>query len=122
MKVRVAVPSMLPGGLKAQRSGHFGRCDVFTVVDIEDDTIKNVETVSNVDHTEGGCLVPVNLLAKNNVNSIIVGGMGLRPLLGFKEVGIKVFIGEGITVEDSIKAYIDGKLDIMSEEFVCGGH
>ncbi len=122
MKVRVAVPSMSPGGLKAQRSGHFGRCDVFTVADIEDGKIINVETISNVDHSEGGCLVPVNLLARNNVDAIVVGGMGLRPLLGFKEVGIKVYLGEGFYVEEAIQGYLDNRLKIMTEEFVCGGH
>lgn len=122
MKTRVAVPSMNPGGLKAQRSGHFGRCDVFTVADIEDGKIVNVETISNVDHSEGGCLVPVNLLTRNNVDAIVVGGMGLRPLLGFKKAGIKVYLGEGFYVEEAIQGYLDNRLNIMTEEFVCGGH
>ena len=121
-KSRVAVPSMAPGGLQAQRSGHFGRCDVFTIVDIENGSITGVKAVANVDHTEGGCLVPVNLLAGHAVDSIVVGGMGLRPLLGFREAGIRVLMGEGMTVIDSIKCYINGGLNDMSEDFVCGGH
>ena len=31
---RIAVPSELPGGLEAQRAGHFGRCACFTLVDL----------------------------------------------------------------------------------------
>ena len=38
----VAVPSMNPGGLDAPRSGHFGHCDVFTLVHVEDGAIKEV--------------------------------------------------------------------------------
>ena len=119
---RIAVPSMIPGGLKAQRSGHFGRCDMFTLVDIEDGKIINVNKASNVEHSEGGCLVPVNLLAGFDVNVIVVGGMGMRPLLGFKDAGIKVYLGTGDTVEDCITGYIEGKLAPMGEESVCGGH
>jgi predicted Fe-Mo cluster-binding NifX family protein len=121
-KNRVAVPSVAPGGLQAQRSGHFGRCDVFTIVDIENNKVIGVKAVDNVDHTEGGCLVPVNLLAGQGVDSIVVSGMGMRPLLGFREAGIRVLMGEGMTVIDSIKSYINGGLTDMSEDFVCGGH
>ena len=31
----IAIPSMTPGGLDAYRSGHFGRCDSFTLVEIK---------------------------------------------------------------------------------------
>ena len=34
--VRIAVPSEGQGGLDGLRAGHFGHCDVFTLVDIED--------------------------------------------------------------------------------------
>ncbi|MEW6623187.1 MAG: NifB/NifX family molybdenum-iron cluster-binding protein [Bacillota bacterium] len=121
-KTRIAVPSMFPGGLKAQRSGHFGRCDVFTVIDIDDDIIVDVSILNNIEHSEGGCLVPVNLLANHNVNSIIVGGMGMRPLMGFKEAGINVYLGDGITVEDAVNSFLKDQLDLMTTDHVCGGH
>jgi len=119
---RIAVPSMQPGGLEAQRSGHFGRCDVFTLIDLEDDKVLKVEMVPNVDRADGGCLVPVQLLAGQGVHSIVVSGMGMRPLLGFMDVGIEVLLGEGITVNDALKSYIAGNLEQMKEQNVCGGH
>ncbi len=121
-KDRIAVPSMIPGGLVAQRSGHFGRCDMFTLIDIEDGKIISVNKISNVEHSEGGCLVPVNLLAGFDVNALVVSGMGMRPLMGFKDAGIKVYLGTGDTVEDCVLSYISGNLMPMSEEYVCGGH
>lgn len=121
-KNRIAVPSVNPGGLDAPRSGHFGRCDLFTIIDIEDGKIADIQTVQNVEHSEGGCLVPVNLLAKEGVDAIIVGGMGLRPLMGFKNAGIKVYLGEGAIVKDSIHGFMENRLNIMTEDFVCGGH
>lgn len=121
-KIKVAVPSMSPGGMEAKRSGHFGRCDVFTLVDIEDGKILDVKVINNVEHSEGGCLVPVNLLANQKVNAIVVSGMGMRPLLGFREACIEVLIGCGVTVKEAIEGYLVGKLEAMSEDYVCGGH
>ncbi|MBW2095099.1 MAG: dinitrogenase iron-molybdenum cofactor biosynthesis protein, partial [Deltaproteobacteria bacterium] len=47
---RIAIPSMGPGGLDGQRSGHFGHCDVFTLVDVEGGEIKAVTTIPNQSH------------------------------------------------------------------------
>ncbi len=44
---RIAIPSMAQGGLDGERSGHFGHCDVFTLVDVEDGEIKEVIAVPN---------------------------------------------------------------------------
>jgi len=33
---RIAIPSSLPGGLQAQVGAHFGHCDVYTMIDVED--------------------------------------------------------------------------------------
>ena len=30
---RIAVPSIAPGGLDGERAGHFGHCELFTMVD-----------------------------------------------------------------------------------------
>ena len=35
-------------------------------------------------------MVPVDLLAKRGVKILIAGGMGMRPLMGFNQVGIDV--------------------------------
>ncbi len=48
--------------------------------------------------------------------------MGLRPLMGFKNAGIMVYLGEGAIVKDSIDRFMENRLDIMTEDFVCGGH
>ena len=119
---RIAIPSIGNGGLDGQRSGHFGHCDVFTFVDVESGEIKSVSTIQNQEHVQGGCMVPVNLLAGHKVNALIVGGIGMRPLMGFKQAGIDVYHDEeraeiGPVVEDLIA----GKLPMISDDQVCGG-
>jgi predicted Fe-Mo cluster-binding NifX family protein len=90
-KGRIAIPSVETGGLDGKRAGHFGHCDTFTLVDVKDGTIEKVSTIDNLTHVQGGCMVPVNLLADNQVNALIVGGIGMRPLMGFRQAGIDVY-------------------------------
>jgi predicted Fe-Mo cluster-binding NifX family protein len=119
---RIAIPSMGPGGLDGERSGHFGHCDVFTMVDVENGQIKQVTTVPNQSHVQGGCMVPVNLLAEHNVNALIVGGIGMRPLMGFRQVGIDVYYdAERPQIRPVVEDLIAGKLTAIGDNQVCGG-
>lgn len=121
-KIRVAFPSEGEGGIDGQRSGHFGHCDVFTLVDLEDGEIKDVSIVNNKEHVQGGCMVPVNLLASHNVNALIVGGIGMRPLMGFNQVGITVYHeAQTVEIKPVLEAFIDGKIPVIRNDQVCGG-
>ena len=68
---RIAIPSEGKGGLDGIRSGHFGHCDVFTIVDVTEGKISNVEIVPNQEHKDGGCMVPVNLLSGHKKETTI---------------------------------------------------
>jgi predicted Fe-Mo cluster-binding NifX family protein len=119
---RIAIPSMGPGGLDGERSGHFGHCDVFTMIDVENGQIKQVTTVPNQSHVQGGCMVPVNLLAEHNVNALIVGGIGMRPLMGFRQVGIDVYYdAQRPQIRPVVEDLIAGKLSVIGDSQVCGG-
>ena len=119
---KIAIPSNGEGGLDGTRAVHFGHCDVFTLVDVENGEIKEVSILQNQEHAQGGCMVPVNLLSDNSVNALIVGGIGLRPLMGFKQVGINVYHDDQRTeIEPVVKDLIAGKLQEISNDQVCGG-
>ncbi len=119
---RIAVPSNGEGGLEGTRSGHFGHCDVFTLIDVENGTIKDVSILHNQDHVQGGCMVPVNLLSENRVNALIVGGIGMRPLMGFKQVGIDVYHDDQrAEIKPVVEDLIAGKLPEIQSDQVCGG-
>lgn len=119
----LAVPSVGEGGLDAERSGHFGRCDTFTLVELVDGEIASVRVIDNPPHAEGGCLAPVQLLASHDVNALVVAGMGARPLAGFNAVGIDVFFeNETPGIRDVVGLVLSGVLEQMDDRFVCGGH
>ena len=122
MKTLVAIPSSIPGGLDASLGAHFGHCDLYTLVNVEDGQVGAVQTVPNVPHQQGGCMAPVSYLAEQGVTALIAGGMGLRPLMGFNQVGIKVFFGNGVqTVGEAVQAFVANKLPQFSQENTCGG-
>jgi len=121
----LAVPSNNPGGLEANRSDHFGHCDVFTIVTLTDNDITAVNTITNTEHGAGGCMVPVQFLKDNNVETIVVGGIGARPLQGFMDVGIDVFYADR-TAAPSVQEVVDGmlqqKFPLIRADQTCSGH
>jgi predicted Fe-Mo cluster-binding NifX family protein len=119
---RIAIPSTLPGGMESALGAHFGHCECYTVVDVAEGRITQVGTLPNVPHVQGGCMAPVNHLAQSGVNVLLAGGMGMRPLMGFQQVGIKVYHGGDATmVKDAVDAFLAGGLVPFSLNQTCGG-
>jgi predicted Fe-Mo cluster-binding NifX family protein len=119
---RIAVPSLAEGGLEAQRSAHFGQCDCFTVVEVGGGKVITVESIVNPPHGEGGCLSPVSLLASANVDSLVVAGMGMRPLAGFASAGIRVYFeNETLHVGSVVEKMLAGLLPEMDPGSACSG-
>ncbi len=122
MSTIIAIPSAQPGGLEAPLGAHFGHCDLYTLVSVSNDSIDSVDIIPNVPHQQGGCMAPVQYLANKGAKALIAGGMGLRPLMGFHQVGISVYFGgESRTVEEAVNGYIEGRLPAFKEENTCGG-
>jgi len=118
----VAIPSNHPGGLDSALGAHFGHCDLYTLVKINNGEILEILTLPNVPHQQGGCIAPVNHLAQHGVQVLIAGGMGMRPLMGFNQAGIDVLYGGSAqTVKDAIDALLNGSLQRFTPEFTCGG-
>lgn len=67
-------------------------------------------------------MAPVNLLKENGVDVLIAGGMGMRPLAGFQQVGIDVHHKEDATsVQGAIELFLEGSCRAFGEAETCGG-
>ena len=120
--MKIAIPSEAPGGLEAQVSQHFGHCPVFTMVNLDQGQVKEVEIMPNVPHQQGGCLAPVNALKDAGAQALVAGGMGMRPLSGFQSVGIEVYFNEGApTVAEAVRLVSQGKARVFGPAQTCGG-
>jgi predicted Fe-Mo cluster-binding NifX family protein len=48
--------------------------------------------------------------------------MGMRPLMGFNQMGIDVFYaGNAPSVGAAVDAFVAGQLQKFTQEFTCGG-
>jgi predicted Fe-Mo cluster-binding NifX family protein len=119
---KVAIPSTTPGGMDSAMGMHFGHCDLYTIVELADGAITSVSTLENVPHVQGGCMAPVQHLYANGVNTLLAGGMGMRPLMGFQQMGIQVYYaGNMLTVGQAVDAFVQKKLMLFNTQNTCGG-
>ncbi len=120
--MRIAIPSEQPGGLDAAISGHFGHCACFTIVDTDADVVSEVSVLPNMPHDQGGCMAPVMYLKQHAVDRLVAGGMGMRPLMGFQQVGIDVYFHEdSATVAGAVSLLLAGQARVFGPAQACGG-
>lgn len=118
--MKVAIPTLGRGGLDCERSGHFGHCDCFTVVEVENGELGAVSVIDNPSHEEGGCMRPVALLAENGIDAIVAAGMGMRPMMGFAQAGIRaLFENQTPGVGDVARMAAAGELPEMTADNAC---
>ena len=89
-------------------TAHFGHCQEFALVEIEDNQIKNKETLVPPPHEPG---VLPKWLHDLGANVIIAGGMGARALDLFAQNDIKVIVGAAaLAPEELVKQYLANTL------------
>jgi len=86
---------------------HFGRCPIYTLVEIEEGKIVNKKVINNPGHQPG--FLP-QFLKEQGVDCVIAGGMGPRAQELFAQAGIKVILGVTGSVDDVIKQLLNGTL------------
>ena len=122
---KIAVPTQDAGGLAGQRSGHFGHCRFFTLIDIDKGDIIAVDTLTNKQHQPGGCASIVQLMQENNVSTVVASGMGNGPYTKFNRSGINVLYADRKIYPD-VQSVIEGlqKGSILSfnQDQLCTGN
>ncbi len=108
--MKIALPTA-----NGQLAMHFGHCEKFVIVDVENNEIIKKEELVPPPHEPG---VLPKWLGDLKVNVIIAGGMGMRAQDLFSANNIKVLVGASAEpVDDLIKAYLAGTL--VTGDNVC---
>ncbi len=121
----IAIPTDRGETDNRKRSAHFGHSEQFTIIKLENRKATVASTIDNIAHGAGGCLAPISLLKDQQVDGIIVGGMGKKPLAGFTEAGINVYwasLASYPMMDDVITAILANTLPEMSIQEACTGH
>jgi predicted Fe-Mo cluster-binding NifX family protein len=88
-------------------AAHFGRCEAYTIGDIEDGAVVKTERIVNPGHEPG--FLP-GYLAERGVACIVAGGMGPRAYGLFAERGIQTIVGVSGSVAGALAALAKGEL------------
>jgi len=117
---KIAIPSMSNSGLESEVCGHFGSCEYFTIVDVQDKAIAGIKAINNMSPDgEHNCAAPSIVLKSHNVETVLVSGIGGRPLMSLTEKKIKVFAGAVGKVSDAVQDYNNGLLQELSTNGTC---
>jgi predicted Fe-Mo cluster-binding NifX family protein len=118
MKVCFAVQK--DEGIDSTVYNHFGSAPAFVVVDTE---LQKAVTVNNGDaHHEHGACNPIMAIGGQDVDAVVVGGIGAGAIRGLNAAGIKVYGSVKDTVKDNLALFIENKLPELSTLNACGGH
>jgi len=117
---KIAIPSMSDIGLESDVCVHFGSCEYFTIVDVQDKDISEIRAISNGSpDSEHNCVAPSIILKSHNVETVLVLGIGGRPLMSLTEKEIKAFAGAVGKVSDAVQDYNNGLLRELSTNGTC---
>ena len=97
---------------------HFGRTESFKLYDVEGDKVIASEVVGTNGVSHGAL---AGLLADNDVNVLICGGLGGGALAALQQAGIDVYGGAQGPVDDVVAAFLAGSLQ-QTAEASCHDH
>lgn len=98
-------------------SGHFGRCENFTIVEFEKSDVKSKVLVNTMGNQHG--LLPA-FLSSHNVSVIIAGGMGEGARQNLASMGLQIITGVSGNIDEVINSFVNG--DLKSNNSGCSGH
>ena len=118
MKVCFAVQK--DEGLNSAVYNHFGSAPAFIVVDTE---LQTAASISNrdMDHVHGACN-PIMAIGGQDVDAVVVGGIGAGAIMKLNAEGIKVYRSIEETVQDNLTLLKENKLPELTVQHACGGH
>jgi len=118
--MKICFPVQQDNGMESAVYNHFGSAPLFVVFDTD---TKSVGSISNQDqhHTHGSCN-PMKALDNQNVDAIVVGGIGAGALTRLNQMGITVHRAQGATIRENILLFQANTLPVLTVQGCCGGH
>ena len=106
-KKRIAIPMA-----NNMLSEHFGHCQAFAFVDVENNAITEITTMDPPEHQPG---TYPKWVAANGATDVISGGMGTMAVNLFNQAGVNVFVGAPVdTPTNLVNQFIAGELKLTA--------
>lgn len=118
--MKICFPVSEAKGIESEVFGHFGSAPAFLVVEMESNTITMVNN-KDQHHSHGACN-PLKAMGNQQVDAIVVGGIGAGALSRLNQLGIKVFQAQAATIKENIAILMKQNLPEFSTSHCCSGH
>jgi len=118
--MKICFPIEKDQGLESVVFGHFGSAPMFLLVDTDGN---QATAISNSDqhHAHGACN-PLRALNGQQVDGIVVGGIGTGALNHLRHAGMRVFKALGATVRENMEMIAGNALPEFAVQDSCSGH
>ena len=107
-------------GWNSPLSAHFGSAPLFLIVDTDSSACRALVN-GNAHHDHGQCQ-PLGALAGENLDALVVSGIGRGALARLHAAGLRVFLAGGGTVETVLAELAAGELPLATLATACQGH
>jgi predicted Fe-Mo cluster-binding NifX family protein len=118
--MRICIPVNDDAGVQSTVCQHFGSSPMFMVVDTESGDCRALKN-RNEHHAHGMCQ-PLQALQGEQLDGLVVAGIGTGALMKLMGAGMRVFLTEHATVEQTLAALKKGALRPATPERACAGH
>ena len=118
--MKICFPVKENAGLESPVYNHFGSAPLFLMVDTETRQATALQNRDQV-HQHGACN-PLKALGNDQLDGIVVGGIGGGALNGLLRMGLKVYRAADGTVATNVDLFIQGMLPELTPQQTCGGH
>ena len=108
-KMRIAIPTNGDKGIEDVVSDVFGRSETFTIIDIIEGSIRNVEVVKNpaASYKHGAGPIVIKMLADKEVTAVAAREFGLGASTLLDQNNMKTFkVNAGIPVREAIDSVL----------------
>ena len=119
--MKIAI-SAISDDLEQQVNPVFGRCPGFLIVEVEGKELGKHSFVPNAAAQAGmgAGVAAAQAVAQQGVQAVISGNFGPNALMVLKQSGIKIYQASGLTANQAVKQFIEGKLQEIKAPSVEG--
>lgn len=118
--MNICIPIDKDLGAESPICAHFGSAPGFLLIDTESGAMR-AKRNDKQEHEHGQCR-PLDAIAGESVETMIVGGIGRGAFMGLSAAGIRVLISRHGTVKEALRALEEGELGAVEPSSLCAGH
>lgn len=108
MKIAISAEN---GSLDSRVDPRFGRAAGFLIYDLDSDSSQYVPNTQNLTLAQGAGIQTAQNVAATGAQAVITGHVGPKAFAALDRGKIAIYLGENMTVTESIQAFRDNRLN-----------